>query len=283
MNNKSQPLYVRTEEQGYLRETDVWAITIFQINNNTNLGLRTKQWVSRGFYGRVFKIQGSTLNIYILRISCLTSLGNKQKTLTEIWHTFWALALQLTYIAPPTDQGLQIHQLKILERFGPHFFFSFSWSNWLHEKFYAKLNGCHLSLLLSSVHQNFSTLSNGLHVGNQPVEDLHVNLGSSTKQKYLKKADWKINGKTPGNRHHGGLPARGTREGGAELNTEYMDNLPGIADVSDCQNWRWIQHLFLPSKVFTRVKQERESKQDSEPEDHTQSKNQLYILSLSSH
>lgn len=199
----------------------------------------------------------------------------KSGTLFGLWHS--------NYIAPPTDQGLQIHQLKILEPFRPqmHFFFLFSWSNWLHEKFYAKLNGCHLSLLLSSIHRNVSTLLNGFHVENQPMKDLHVNLGSTTNEETKKKAAWKINGKTPGNRHHGGLAARDTGEGGAEFNTGYMDKLPRIADVSDCQNWRWITHLFLPSKVFTRVILERKSKQVSE-EDHNQSRKQLHILSLSS-
>lgn len=37
--------------------------------------------------------------------------------------------------------------------------------------------------------------------------------------------------KTPGNRHHGGVAARGTGEGGAEWDTGYMDKLPGL-------NWR---------------------------------------------
>lgn len=106
----------------------------------------------------------------------------KSGTLFGLWHS--------NYIAPPTDQGLQIHHLKILEPFWPqmHFFFLSSWSNWLHEKLYAKLNGCHLGLLLSSIHRNVSTLLNGFHVENQPMKDLHVNLGSTTNEETKKKS-----------------------------------------------------------------------------------------------
>ncbi len=67
------------------------------------------------------------------------------------------------------------------------------------------------------------------------MKNLHVNLGSTTKEE-IKNKNKKLPGrpsmeKTPGNRHHGGLAARGTGEGGAEWDTGYMDKLPGL-------NWR---------------------------------------------
>lgn len=41
-------------------------------------------------------------------------------------------------------------------------------------------------LLLSNVHQNFSTLLNQFHVENQPVIDMDVNLGSTSKEEIKK-------------------------------------------------------------------------------------------------
>jgi len=38
-----------------------------------------------------------------------------------------------------------------------------------------------------------------------------------------------------------------------EWKTEYIAKLPKKGDLSDCQNWRGIQLLSLPSKVFTRL------------------------------
>ncbi len=167
-------------------------------------------------------------------------------------------------ISPPTDQRSQIHQLNILEPFGlqMHLFYYYLVGQVDYVKSYMPSWMVAISVYCCLVFTKISAIcwmgstwrtTQWIWAPLPKKKKLH---GRSSIEKHLA-TDIMVD--------------LMTGEGGAKWNMGYMDKLPGL-------NWRWIQHLILLSKVFTRVMLERRSKQDSELEDKTQSRKQLHII-----
>lgn len=125
----------------------------------------------------------------------------------------------------------------------------------------------------------FSSLLNGTPVVNPPEieeeDDLDINLGPITKAEVVEAIKKIKNGKAPGPDNI--LPEVMKADTGVTANiminllqdawekeevpTEwkrgYIVKIPNKGDLSDCRNWRGIQLLSLPSKVYTRLILER--------------------------
>jgi hypothetical protein len=127
--------------------------------------------------------------------------------------------------------------------------------------------------------EHFSCLLNGQQVENPPViedgEDLDVNIGPITREEVVKAVHKIKNRKAPG---PDSIPPEALKADPGttadilvsllqeawereqvpeEWRMGYIVKLPKKGDLSDCQNWRGIQLLSLPSKVFTRIILER--------------------------
>ena len=127
--------------------------------------------------------------------------------------------------------------------------------------------------------EHFSSLFNGTPVADPPVleegEDLEIDLRPITRGEVIQVIQKLKNGKAPGpdNIPPEALKADPSTTANAitdllqkiwddeevphEWRTGYIVKLPKKGDLSDCQNWRGIQLLSLPSKIFTRLILER--------------------------
>ena len=118
--------------------------------------------------------------------------------------------------------------------------------------------------------EHFSELLSGIPVTTPPLieegEDLEVNLGPISKEEIIQAIGKTKSGKAPGPDN---IPPEVLKADAAvtadilleevpqEWRKGYIIKLPKKGDLSECKNWRGIQLVFLPSKIFTRIILER--------------------------